>query len=388
MNNLVTPSILSAQVSFFENCYQTDGPKNGTFLQIVVSKKLATRYAPLLASIRAESDKEERSKLKIKLPCFTPSGTFSHRSAAGLVKHSGLVQFDIDPKQNPWLTALNAPAVRDDIANFNYVAYCALSASGAGVWGVVPIADPDQHAAHYKALISDFEGWGVNIDTSCQNVDRLRFWSYDPAAYFNPNAVLYSKIDVPPAPCPVHTWTPQENGSLARRAAQYLMGTGAAVAYCYDDYQRITAACQYEFGDDGEAIAWDILENSPAFLVSNFRKHFVAHWRSFKRWGGDVCTGGTLVHFAKQAGFEPHHYAPPQAHRSTQPTPPALPPGFERRTFKSQFTGESYELVINADGYPAAWDLPDSQQAALSQMIRASPTVTELIARFDLKPCF
>lgn len=370
MSNLVTPSILSAPVSFFETCYQTDRPKTGTFLQIVTSKKLASKYAPLLARIRSEPDEQRRKELKKELPCFTPSGTFKYKDKDGFLRHSGLAQFDIDQKDNPWLTAQNAPAVRDDIANFQHVAYCALSASGAGVWGVIPIAYPERHDEQADAIAADFAGWGINLDTKCKPVTSYRFWSFDADAHINPEAVTYWKF--PPAE-PVRsapTWTRTESGDLARRAAQYLIDTGATVAFGYEDYLRITAACRHEFDDEGEAIAWAILENSPAFLVSNFRKDFAAHCRSFKRTGGNVTTGGTLVHLAKQKGFQTGSVADPP--RARESLPAAMPaPRTEPDTWQPvTMHGATYEVKTTPEGYPAIWDDPRPLVKARAENIR------------------
>jgi len=185
---------LDNSVSFYAHFSDTDHPTNGAFFQIVTSQKLAVKYAPLIERIRQTSDKKERDTLKKMLPCFTPSGIFRHRSAAGLLEHSGLLQFDVDPKENPTLNAATAPIWKEQISRLKQVAYCALSASGTGVWGVIPIAQPDCHKEHFAALKGDFAGWGIALDEACGNVDQLRFWSYDPEAYFNPNAATYGKI--------------------------------------------------------------------------------------------------------------------------------------------------------------------------------------------------
>lgn len=93
--------------------------------------------------------------------------------------------------------------------------------------------------------------------------------------------------------------------------------------------------------------------------------------------------------------FDPKEFQRPQkavtsatiAPTANLPQPDTLLPGCQIEQYTDRFTGQPFEVVLNENGYPAAWDLPDSQQAALSKMIKAAPTVTELIARFDLKPC-
>lgn len=92
---------LDRNISFFPRVTDPNNPTTGTFLQIVLSQKLVEKHGPLIEQIRCTDDKEKRAALKINLPCFTPSGTFSHRAEKGLLAHSGLLQFDIDPKENP-----------------------------------------------------------------------------------------------------------------------------------------------------------------------------------------------------------------------------------------------------------------------------------------------
>ncbi len=43
--------------------------------------------------------KEEQIELKLRYQPITPSGIFSNRAERHLLKHSGLIQFDIDYKE-------------------------------------------------------------------------------------------------------------------------------------------------------------------------------------------------------------------------------------------------------------------------------------------------
>ncbi len=372
-------NVLNTSVSYFKNCRDVKHPATVNLLTFLQSEK----YRQAVETVRAEPDKDRRDELKKGLlPGITPSGIFSERDEDHLVNHSGLIALDIDFKENPY----KPETIKQQVAKIANVAYCGLSASGRGLWVLVPISNPDQHKDHYRAITQDFARLGIVLDPAPANPASFRFYSYDPAAFFNTDAVPYWKL---PEPEPVYhapTWTRTTDGDTARRAAQFLIDARAAVAFCYNDYQRIAAACHYEFGTDGEGIAWDILENSPSFQFSNFRKHFAQHWRSFKRNAGGVCTGGTLVYLAKEKGFEPKdNPTPPPVHRSAQPAPPALPPGHHRERYTDRNTGQDFEVLLNAESYPAAWDLPNDQRASLARIIRENPATKELIARFDLK---
>jgi hypothetical protein len=377
-------NILETQVSFYEHFSDTKAPKTGTFLQVVTSGKLAAKYGPLLSKIRETEDKKERDPLKKKLPCFNPSGLFSERNEAGLKAHSKLLQFDIDPGQNPWLNAQTAPALRDELSKLKQVAYVALSASWKGVWGVVPIEKPEHHKEHFEALKADFELWGIVIDPACSNVAHLRFLSLDPDQYINQNATTYTKLIFPQ---PTYTtrqtgqrWHSERPEDLAQQAVEYLIQNRVSLECTYTNFMRIAFACKHEWSEAGKCIALDILHACTTFAQSNTARNFDSLWKNIRRDGGNVTTAGTLVNWAKERGFK---YQPTAA----PPTPNGLPPGYRREYLTDRETGQAIDVLLNADGYPAAWDrdMDTPQRESLAKIIQAQPDTTELIVRFALK---
>ncbi len=182
-------SLNDIKVSFFENVLDVT-PKQIPLLRWLSG---SDRYNPLVTQIRATGDKEKRNELKKQLPAITPSGIFRRRGAAFLVKHSGFISLDFDNLQNPAETK----AKISQIAN---VFYCGLSVSGAGLWALVPISNPEHHKQHFDALRIDFLRLGLIIDRACSDVSRLRFYSYDAEPYINFDAVTYSKTYSPPPP--------------------------------------------------------------------------------------------------------------------------------------------------------------------------------------------
>lgn len=158
-------------------------------------------YESEIKTIRQTTDPEIKKKLKLNLPSVTISGTFHHRSAAGLIKHSGFICIDIDAKDNPTITDWDA--ARNTIGGLKEVVFCAISASGAGCFCVIPIAYPEQHEQHFEALKSDFEKLGLIIDKACKDISRLRFITSDIGAIINTTADTYKRIYQPkhtPAP--------------------------------------------------------------------------------------------------------------------------------------------------------------------------------------------
>lgn len=106
--------------------------------------------------IRRTDDKEVRNILKARLPAITPSGLFSVRKKEGLIAHSGLICLDIDAKENPVIEDWNA--LKQNLPVPDHILYAGLSASGRGLFCLVPIADGKQHLQHFLALERDFKG--------------------------------------------------------------------------------------------------------------------------------------------------------------------------------------------------------------------------------------
>jgi hypothetical protein len=160
---------------------------------------------PNLDAIRAMSDPAELKAAKAEfLPMITPSGYFQQRGKEHLLHHSGFIQFDIDFKDNTHIA--NYQDLRWELQNISNVAYCALSASGKGYWGLIPIAYPEHHKRHFEALQADFSAKGIILDPAPSSVASARFYSYDPQFWINHRATVYTKL----APEPVKRETKTE----------------------------------------------------------------------------------------------------------------------------------------------------------------------------------
>lgn len=183
-------SVLNTEVSYYKS-YFDPHPITINIESFVHSRK----FKESIDVIRLLETKDERDKEKAKLPAITPSGVFTYRNESGLVKHSGLIQFDIDYKGNEHIDGFeHLPA---EIGNLPYIAYCGFSASGTGIWGLIPIAYPDKHKLHLKALIDIFKYYGIRCDTAPANVASLRGYSYDDNAYINPYAEKFTYVHKP-----------------------------------------------------------------------------------------------------------------------------------------------------------------------------------------------
>lgn len=147
-------------------------------------------YTPIVEKLRNTSNDKERKRLKNSLPAITVSGIFSKRRADCMISPSNLICIDIDGKDNPSVSDMDVLKAR--LAKLPYIMYCGLSASGKGMFCIIQYDDFGNHKLYFNALQQEFKEMGIIIDSSCSDICRLRFYSYDEHPYVNWNAEVYT----------------------------------------------------------------------------------------------------------------------------------------------------------------------------------------------------
>jgi len=184
-------SCLDIEVSCVKNYYSKAAVNVNLLIWLRTEK-----YRHTVERLRGIKDKPQRDKLKASLPAITPSGLFSFVKQEGLKKHTGFIQFDIDLKDNLHLG--NYDTLHRQLRNITNIAYCGLSLSGQGYWGLVRIGYPDRHEQHWEYLNCAMKRLNIHIDPAPKNVCSLRGASYDPNAYYNHHANKMFTYIAPP----------------------------------------------------------------------------------------------------------------------------------------------------------------------------------------------
>lgn len=248
-------SILDITVSTFRDYNTPSDPQPVNLLAWLNSKK----YINSVIAIRSEKDKAVRDSIKSTLAAITPSGIFTYRSARCLVKHSEFIQFDIDVKENSHVT--NYSDLKTEICKIANVAYCGLSVSGTGFWGLIPIAYPDRHRQHFDFIYNAFKDMGIAIDKKPRNVAALRGYSYDSDAYFNHSAKTLEEYHLPPVKADKNTLY-TSNGDSIQSQVETLINQitqkGIDLTGSYDDWLSIAFAFANEFGERGRQYFHDV----------------------------------------------------------------------------------------------------------------------------------
>lgn len=301
-------SILNKPVSIFAN-YKDTTPKTVSLSTVLTSDK----HAAKITALRQHDDKAQRDAIKATLPAITPSGTFTHRAESGLIEHSGFIQADIDAKDNPmifdgadtledYLDVLSL--VKPELSKLKNLAYIGLSASGRGLWILIPIAYPDRHKEHFAAIVADFKKIGINLDTAPSNVASLRGYSYDPDAYFNHNAEIYTRLATPEKKAPTSQRQPAKHsypvGSEADKVKfilEQIARQSADITAGYQNWFAIGCALANEFGESGRGYFHDVSRYNSGY---DYRQADTQFTHCLK---GTAFTIATFYTIAAQHGF-------------------------------------------------------------------------------------
>lgn len=371
-------NVLNVEVSYFQKCFDSPHPTTVNLLTFLRSE----RHRAAVEQVRAIEGKAERDALKkALLPGITPSGVFTHRAENGLVKHSGLIAGDVDMKDNPY----TPQSLKAYISAFENVAFCGLSASGRGIWFLIPIAQPDRHKEHFAALLNQFAKDGIKLDPAPANVASFRFYSYDPDAYFNPAAKPYTRL---------FSATPDTYTPAPRRRIEGDNAAKVEAILCQVETRRLDITGGYTnwinfgfalasaFGEAGR----DYFHRASQFHPEYSTRKTDEQYTKCQRYKVNRVTLDYFFARAKTHNLTFREHLPAATRDTRPPMPPAptLPTGWRREKYTCS-EGETVEVLLNEHGYPASWDVAPQQHEALSKTIIANPAVTELIARFDLR---
>lgn len=148
-------------------------------------------YKQIIGEIRealAAGDKELATKLKKKLPAFTPQATYSgKRLDPHITRYNQLVVLDIDHVGERELERI-APLATE--APYTVAYFRSPSGDGAKLIAYAATdetATPGNHRRIYEAVSRWYAArLGVELDTSGSDIGRLCFVSDDPALYLSP----------------------------------------------------------------------------------------------------------------------------------------------------------------------------------------------------------
>lgn len=361
---LPTETVLNVAVSCFAN-YKS--PENPVTINLLTWLRSSKHWAKIEA-LRLVADKTKRDAIKSTLPAITPSGVFTYREEPFMVagSHTRLLQFDIDLKENPHIR--NYADLKAQIRNLPFVAYCALSASGKGYWGLVPIAYPERHKQHFDALKRVFAYYGIYLDTKPRNVASLRGYSYDAAPYWPRQVMVFELYDEPKPinPRPFNrTIDADTEQQRVEVCIEELLRRRSCIGDNYGDWYEVGCSLANTFGENGREYFHQISQNyDNGTYRYDFHKADKQYTACLK--AESKATIGTFFYFCQQQGIEWKELMPTTIirHNSTSKDPHDWAAYFKR--LSAYVPSQPAGSVDMSEASPSFWNRTAGERATIA----------------------
>ena len=271
-----------------------DGIRSDSFLETV------TKVRDLLA----DGDKKGADAVKKMLPAISVSGTVTTGGRAKAVAeerfaHSGLLQIDLDGKDNPeWTVAAMVEFLKAD----PHIQAGFVTPSGVGVKGLARIpADAGNHKAAFLVAEKYYADKGLVIDPSCKDAVRLCFVSHDPDAWLRNEAATEFKVELTVVEEPEELPKAAKAGRVIREVARELgvaevrsMLAKIPPRPVYGEWLRVASAVWDALGEEEGTAALN--EWSPEETAGEYAGKYSQRLTDIK--------AGSLVWLAQENGWQ------------------------------------------------------------------------------------
>lgn len=197
---------------------------------------------------------------KKNLPAVTISARFKgRRDEKHLLQKLPFICLDIDrySKNNkkPSNDCIDMQLVKKFFMSHPSCYFCGYSCSGDGIYAVMYIFDPDRLLDYFQYFKEKLSKRGLNIDESCKDYARLRFFSVDTEAYINPDAKpLKIPITKKPMTKPKKIRkTSNYSGDVEQKKTEKIISiierNSLDITSVYDDWIKIAGALNNQFGE-------------------------------------------------------------------------------------------------------------------------------------------
>lgn len=250
------------------------------------------KWAKQILQIRSAADKKERDSLKRKLPASTISCTTSgSHKASDVLCHSGLIQVDIDDIDTNEVNPLKIALSKDPLIHS-----CFLSPSNKLKGTIKIIPDIKLQALQAESIAMYFqEKYKRNIDLSCKDITRLMFVSYDQELYFNPNSLIFDRIESHSSIKRIYNQQQLDAIDIIEEIEK----KGIDITQPYSDWVKIIYSLIDIFGFECKEYVHRVSSYHHGYSYLDTENQIEACLKS----KGDGITGKTFFHFAKQNGF-------------------------------------------------------------------------------------
>jgi len=251
------------------------------------------RWQDIVLPIRTIQDKAERDARKKNAPCVTPAGLFKVRKDDGVEQHSGIIAVDIDDVDD-------TEELKSLLCTDPRVLAAFVSISGRGLCVLYRI-NPARHREAF-AGISEFlyEQHKVIADPTSVNISRLRFVSYDPHLYHNPNAEKFNNYPKTKPPKKVERvlYAADDFSQILDQIVSRRLN----LCENYHEWLRIAFALAHQFGEAGRGHFHIVSQYSAKYDPAVADKQYNACLKHHAP--GNQATIATFYYYCKSAGVQ------------------------------------------------------------------------------------
>jgi len=202
------------------------------------------RLKKSIDNYRSTFSKEDKKAL----PCITVSARFTKwREEKNIVEKMPFICLDIDRKTNQCISML---LVKELFMNHPCCYYTGYSTSIDGVYAIMKISDPEKLDKYFEYFEVALKKIGINIDQSCKDYARLRFFSFDSEAYHNTEAKAL-KLPKKAARGDYTNQTITSESEKVEKLINVLTTNSLDITSNYEDWIKIAGALNSEFGENG-----------------------------------------------------------------------------------------------------------------------------------------
>jgi len=208
---------------------------------------------------------------KKALPCITVSARFTKwREEKNIVEKLPFICLDIDRKDNKCISMLLA---KELFINHPCCYYTGYSTSIDGVYAIMKITDPEKLDKYFEYFDLSLKKIGINIDKSCKDYARLRFFSFDSEAYHNPEAKAF-RLKKPAAKKAYNNYTISSESEKVDKLIDEINKFSIDITSNYEDWIKIGGALQSEFGENGRGYFHNISKYHPDYDLKSCDKKY------------------------------------------------------------------------------------------------------------------
>lgn len=262
--------------------------QHGTNQDVVLNAR-----AKLQAGDKAAYSKLKNASKAVTASCIFKSG--DSKIEKNIQSMNGLIVLDIDNEQ---IEDGLYRQIRDD--QYTFVIH--RSFSGINYCVFIKI-DPDKFEDSFLGLSEYYSNtFGVSIDPSCSNKNRLRYLSYDPDIYHNPKSTKYvpkntKRFAAPKSKDVNYIFNNEDFDNILRQISD------RSIDLCQEDYfryVRIGMSIASKFGINGE----DKFKFICQFGSKYDEDRAIKDYKGFVNNSKGACTIGTFYYYCKQDNIE------------------------------------------------------------------------------------